>query len=128
LVDAGTEVLVDALRTGLPDPTPQEGEVTYAEKIDPSEHQIEWRRPTTEVHRVIRAGEAWTTFRGKRLKVLRATLSDDGLAPGAVDGLRVGTGDGALELQEVQPEGKGAMAAADWRNGARPRSDERLGE
>ena len=45
-----------------------------------------------------------------------------------MDGLRVGTGDGAVELVEVQPEGKAPMVAADWRNGARPRSDERLGE
>ncbi|MBV8561055.1 MAG: methionyl-tRNA formyltransferase, partial [Acidimicrobiia bacterium] len=69
----------------------------------------------------------WTTFRGKRLKVVRARLVDNGLAPGVLDGLRVGAGNGALELLEVQPEGKGPMAAADWRNGARPRGDERLG-
>ncbi|MBV9410830.1 MAG: methionyl-tRNA formyltransferase, partial [Acidimicrobiia bacterium] len=64
----------------------------------------------------------------KRLKVRRALLSDNGLEPGRVDGLRVGAKDGALELVEVQPEGKGPMAAADWLNGAHPRSDERLGE
>jgi len=127
LVDAGTELLVESLRAGLPDPTPQDGEVTYADKIDPSEHQIDWTRPTADVHRIIRVGDAWTTFRGKRLKVLRARLADNGLAPGAVDGLRVGTGDGALELEQVQPEGKGPMAAGDWRNGARPSADERLG-
>jgi methionyl-tRNA formyltransferase len=55
-------------------------------------------------------------------------MSSNNLEPGAINGLRVGTGDGSLELVEVQPEGKGAMAAGDWRNGARPRSDERLGE
>ena len=128
LVDAGTELLVESLRTGLGTPTPQEGDPTYAEKIDPAEHHIDWRRPALEVHRVIRVGDAWTTFRGKRLKVLRAHLSGDGLAPGGLDGLRVGAGDGALELVEVQPEGKAPMAASDWLNGARPRPDERLGE
>jgi len=127
LVGAGTELLVEALRTGLGTPAPQEGEPTYAEKIDPAEHHIDWSRPAVEVHRVIRIGGAWTTFRGKRLKVLRATLSSNGLEPGAVDGLRVGAADGAVELVEVQPEGKAPMPAADWRNGARPRSDERLG-
>ena len=70
---------------------------------------------------------AWTTFRGKRLKVLRARMSSNGLDPGALDGLRVGAGDGALELVEVQPEGKAAMPATAWLNGAHPRSDERLG-
>ena len=76
----------------------------------------------------VEGGGAWTTFRGKRLKVLRAHLSADGLPPGALDGLRAGAGDGALELVEVQPEGKAPMAAPDWRNGARPRIEERLGE
>jgi methionyl-tRNA formyltransferase len=127
LVDAGTELLIDTLRGGLGTPTPQEGEPTYAEKIDPEEHHIDWSQPVDVVHRIVRAGEAWTTFRGKRLKVLRAHRSSNGLDPGAVDGLRVGAAGGAIELVEVQPEGKAPMAAADWRNGARPRPDERLG-
>jgi methionyl-tRNA formyltransferase len=128
LVDAGTELLLRSLREGLGTPAPQEGEPTYAEKIDPEEHHIDWRRPAVDVHRVIRVGDAWTTFRGKRLKIARATMAGNGLDPGAVDGLRVGTGADAVELVEVQPEGKGAMAATDWRNGARPRPDERFGE
>ena len=127
LVDAGTDLLIDTLRTGLGSPTAQEGEPTYADKIDPAEHHIDWTQPAVVAHRVIRSGDAWTTFRGKRLKVLRAKLSENGLDPGAIDGLRVGAGGGALELVEVQPEGKGPMAAADWRHGARPRPDERLG-
>jgi len=128
LVDAGTELLIESLRHELGTPTPQQGEPTYAEKIDPAEHHLDWSRPAVDVHRVIRVGDAWTTFRGKRLKVLQARMAANGLAPGALDGLRVGTGDGALELVEVQPEGKAPMAAPDWRNGARPRIEERLGE
>src|SRR4051812_21144513 len=60
LVDAGTELLVESLRTGLGTPTPQQGEPTYAEKIDPTEHHVDWSRPAVEVHRVIRCGDAWT--------------------------------------------------------------------
>jgi methionyl-tRNA formyltransferase len=41
--------------------------------------------------------------------------------------LRVGTGAGTIELLEVQPEGKGRVAASAWRNGARPAPGERLG-
>ncbi len=128
LVDAGTELLIESLRTGLGTPTPQEGEPTYAEKIDPAEHHIDWDAPAAAVHRVIRVGDAWTTFRGKRLKILRARLSSNGLAPGQIDGVRVGAGDGAIELVQVQPEGKAVMAAADWRNGAQPKPGERLGD
>jgi methionyl-tRNA formyltransferase len=127
LVKAGTELLIESLRQGLGTPAPQRGEPTYADKIDPAEHRIDWTRPAAEVHRVVRVGDAWTTFRNKRLKVVRARLSSDGLEPGALDGLRVGAGDGALELVEVQPEGKAAMPAAAWLNGAHPGPDERLG-
>lgn len=129
LVDIGTELLVDALREGLGEPEPQQGEVTYADKIDPAELRLDWTRPAVELHRVVRLGDAWTTFRGKRLKVWRTRLVPEhtGLAPGQLDGLLVGTGEGALELVEVQPEGKGRLAAAAWRNGARPSADERLG-
>ena len=128
LVEAGTDLLIESLRTGLGTPTPQEGDPTYAEKIDPNEHHIDWSRPAVAVHRVIRVGEAWTTFRGKRLKIRRARLSSNGLEPGALDGLRVGAATGAVELVEVQPEGKPPMPAAAWLNGAHPRSDERLGD
>ena len=129
LVDVGTELLVDHLPdVGASPPAPQVGEPTYADKIDPNEHHLEWTKPAAELHRVVRLGDAWTTFRGKRLKVLRAALDGNGLDPGALDGLRVGAGDGSLELVQVQPEGKGPMSAADWRNGARPAPGERLGE
>jgi len=132
LVQVGTQLLIDSLRKGLGTPTPQDGEPRYADKIDPAERHLDWTRPAVEIDRVVRIGDAWTTFRGNRLKVLRARPSSGGpgpgASPGALDGVRVGAGEGAVELVEVQPEGKAAMAAADWRNGARPRSDERLGE
>ena len=82
---------------------------------------------------MVRLGDAWTTFRGKRLKVVRVQMAGgDGpgpLPPGQVDAssLRVGTGDGALALVSVQPEGKGPQDAAAWRNGARLQPGERLG-
>jgi len=122
LAETGTRMLVDLLASGLPEPRPQEGEVTYAAKIEPEEHHLDWSRPAVELHRVVRLGQAWTTFRGRRLRVLRARLADAAdLGPGELDPTRllVGTGEGSLELLEVQPEGKGAQGAAAWRNGAR---------
>jgi methionyl-tRNA formyltransferase len=118
LVEIGTRMLVDTLRTGLPEPVPQDGESTYAAKLDPEELHIDWERSPEEVHRLVRLGRAWTTFRGKRLRVLRATL----------DPTTPGFGYGGLVLTEVQPEGKPPMAATAWANGARPAPDERLGE
>lgn len=135
LVDVGTTLLVDALRDGLGDPEPQTGEPTYAAKIDVEELRLDWARPAVELHRLVRIGRAWTTFRGRRLRVVRATLHDrtEPAAPappaGVVEGAVVGTGDGhGLQLVEVQPEGKPPMPAPAWLNGAQPHPGERLGE
>lgn len=130
LVEVGAGMLVAALRDGLPEPVPQVGEPTYATKIDPAELELDWKRPAVELDRLVRLGGAWTTFRGRRLKVWAAVPDPSGVVaggPGAIDGLRVGTGAGALELVEVQPEGKSRQPAPAWANGARPGPTDRLG-
>ena len=64
---------------------------------------------------------AWTTFRGERFKISSARIADRMLAPGALAigkrSAQVGTGSRALELGEVQPQGKRPMLAADWARG-----------
>ena len=128
LVERGTGLLLDLLRDGIGDPRPQIGEPTYAAKIEPHEHQLDWSQPASQLARVVRLGEAWTTFRGRRLKVHRAHAFDRSSLPaGVLDGALVGTASGALELVSVQPEGKAPMPVAAWRNGARPQIGERLG-
>ncbi len=130
LVERGTALLVRALDEGLPEPRPQQGDATYATKLAPGEHRLEWRSPAVELHRVVRVGQAWTTFRGARLKVHRSRLAESGTVPGVVDPntLVVGTGDGGLQLVEVQPEGRPVQSAGAWRNGARLGPDERMGD
>jgi methionyl-tRNA formyltransferase len=103
LVDVGTPLLVETLGHGLTTATPQVGEPVYAAKVEPHDLELDWSRPPEELARVVRVGGAWTTFRGKRLKVLAATSTD-----------------GGLRLDVVQPEGKAPMTAAAWRNGAHP--------
>jgi methionyl-tRNA formyltransferase len=122
LVDAGTDLLLRSLREGLGSPVPQEGEVTYAAKLEPGELRLDWSRPAVDLHRVVRLGRAWTTFRDGRLRVLRARVVDGGELSGGV----MPAGAGALELLEVQPEGKRPMSAAAWLAGARPQPGERL--
>jgi methionyl-tRNA formyltransferase len=114
LVEVGTRLLVERLREGLGDAAEQVGEPTYAAKIEPEEMEIDWSAPAEDVHRLIRLGRAWTTFRGKRLRVLRASL----------DPSAKGFACHGLVLTEVQPEGKGPMPATAWMNGARPAPDE----
>lgn len=127
LVGIGTRILVDQLTIGLGLPRPQEGEPTYADKLTPEDLHLDWTRPAAELARLPRVGKAWTTFRGRRLLVVRAQAIDDGPDPGVLDGLIVGTGEGGLQLIEVQAEGKAVQSAGDWRNGARPALGERLG-
>lgn len=129
LVACGVELLLEELARGLMDPRPQVGEPTHAAKIDPSELEIDWSRSGTELHRLIRLGRAWTTFRGGRLRVLAARPVDTPtpLAPGELTGTAVGSGDRPLELVEVQPEGRRRQSAGDWARGARLQPTERLG-
>jgi methionyl-tRNA formyltransferase len=129
LVDVGTRLLVGVLDGPLPTPVPQQGEATYAPKVDAAEWELDWTQPAAVLDRWVRAGHAWTTFRGKRLRVLAAEPAgaERGDGPGSLHGDIAVAGDGALRLLSVQPEGRASMAWRDFANGARPNSDERLG-
>jgi methionyl-tRNA formyltransferase len=80
---------------------------------------------------VVRLERAWTTFRGRRLKVLAGHPLPGALTPGEMDPtlpVEVGTGQGTLRLDIVQPEGKAPMRAKEWAAGARIEPGERLGD
>jgi methionyl-tRNA formyltransferase len=130
LVAVGTTMVVERLAGGagsLGTPVPQVGEPTYAAKVTVEDLRLDWVRPAVELARLPRVGKAWTTFRGRRLIVGRAAVAPPvSGGPGVLEGLVIGTGDGGLELIEVQPEGKAMQPAAAWRNGARPIPGERL--
>jgi methionyl-tRNA formyltransferase len=131
LVDVGTEMLVAAMRDGLPVPVPQLGDPTYAEKLRAEEYRIDWASPPEVVHRLVRLGGAYTTFRGKRLRVVSAEPVQEPTPADPVArscGELVGDVVCGLRLRRVQPEGKAPMGFADFARGARPRPGERLGE
>ena len=111
LVAAGTDLLVDRLGSGLGSPEPQSDEgVTYAHKLRSADLELHWDRPAVELHRIVRVGGAWTTFRGKRLKVHSARLVAHSVQRRTRFARRDGRRDrcgGALELEVVQPEGHG---------------------
>jgi methionyl-tRNA formyltransferase len=135
LVTVASELVVDALAagvSGLPDPVPQQGEVTMADKITKEDLRLDWSAPAVDLTRVVRLGRAWTTFRGKRLTVLDATLGpgeadDERRPPGSLDGPVVATGRGSLVLCQVQPESRSPMSADEWQRGVRPAVGELLG-
>jgi methionyl-tRNA formyltransferase len=124
LVRAGTELLLGELRAGLLPAVPQVGEAVYAAKLTPDDLRIDWASPAATVDRVVRLGGAWTTWRGKRLKVHGVTIHDPG-ATGDVLGTD-GTV-GGLRLDVVQPEGKPPTGIADFLRGARLAGEDVLG-
>jgi methionyl-tRNA formyltransferase len=131
LAEVGATLLVDTLARGLGAGTPQaDTGVTYAEKLRAEELELRWDRPADELCRTVRVGGAWTTFRGRRLKVLEARPGEEAVdgPPGTLAGTAVACGAGtALELVTVRPAGRAAAAATDWVRGARPEPGERLG-
>ena len=119
---------------------PQEGEPTIAAKLTPEDLHLHWEETAAQLHRVVRLDRAWTTFRGRRLGILRGDTSAEAdepidwarqsgvrSPPGTLVGTSVVTGRGTLLLQRVQPESRTPMAAEDWVRGVRLSVGERLG-
>jgi len=125
LVGLGVGVLVTALSSvGQAHPAPQVGEPTYAKKLEVDEFRLDPDRPAAELARVVRAGNprpgAWAVVHGRRLKVLRAHAVEGSSPRGAIErDAHLGTAHGRLSLDEVQPEGRGAMSGAAWLAGLR---------
>jgi methionyl-tRNA formyltransferase len=127
LAGLGGELLVEALEVGPSFREQPESGVTYAEKIRPEDRRLDPELTADLLERRVRAlrphiGAYLELPWDERLGVTRTALAaGDGPRPGrlaASDGrLLYGAASGALELCEVQPEGKRAMAAEDWVRG-----------
>ena len=120
---SGAGVLIEAMRNGFTDPTPQTGEVVYAKKLSILDRFLDWHRPAVELDRIIRVGNAWTSFRDDRFKVHMAEPVEATHRAGEIQDLVVGTGDGGIRLLTVQPAGRPRMDAKDWANGAQPNGE-----
>ncbi|HYT05888.1 MAG TPA: methionyl-tRNA formyltransferase [Gemmatimonadales bacterium] len=100
---------------------------TYAPKLTRETARIRWTDPADQIARAIRGLDpkpgAWTELDGREVKLFGARVMEGGGdgAPGEIrttdDGLRITTGRGAVEVEEVQPAGKPRMPAADWVRG-----------
>jgi methionyl-tRNA formyltransferase len=132
LAEMGATMITGALReleagNATPVPQPEDG-VTYAKKLERGEGRLDWRKPALELERAVRAFHPWpgTWFelpgadKNARVKVLAAHVADGtGQKPGTVidDKLTVACGEGALRLDRLQREGKGAMSADEFLRG-----------
>ena len=126
----GADLLVDVLdqiEAGTAVETSQdEARATYAPKLTKADSLVDWSRPAAQIHNLIRGLYPWphasTHLAGQRYILHRSRLSglDRDDEPGtiieasAVGGLHVACGAStALELLEVQLEGKRVMGARD---------------
>jgi methionyl-tRNA formyltransferase len=136
----GADLMVETLhgmQAGKIHSRPQDNaKTTLAPILKKEDGRIDFRRPAQEILNRLRGFQPWpgafTTFRGKNLHVWDAAVSQHSLPPGELlvenDRLFVGGGDStALELLNVQPEGKKRMLARDFVHGYRPHSGEKLG-
>jgi len=138
LSEMGAQALVEALALLETDglkPRPQDhARATYAPKLTRATARISWDEPAGRVARVIRGLDprpgAWTELDGREVKLFGVRVLEEGGSPGEVratdDGLRIATGRGAVEVNEVQPAGKPRMLAADWVRGRGVRAGQRF--
>ncbi|MGI8632092.1 MAG: methionyl-tRNA formyltransferase [Solirubrobacterales bacterium] len=130
LAQLGAELAVEALRDersgtiALADQ--DDGQATYAEKIDRSERALDPGRPAVELARTVRAltphiGTQLPLEGGQTLGVIAVRALPGGPGQGAlseVDGVLVlGCAEGALAIDEVRPSGGRTMAAHDYLRG-----------
>lgn len=136
ILPLGAQMLVDAIK-GLHDgtlvPVPQDhSQASYCGKITSETAHINWNLPSLHIHNMVRAFNpkpvAWTTFRGKIIKIWKTVVSDSSYnnttaQPGTLISqsrrLFVCTADGTLEVLILQPETKKPMDAVAFLNGYR---------
>jgi methionyl-tRNA formyltransferase len=130
LAQLGASLLIDViddLAAGRAVEEPQdESQSTYASKITKDEGLIDWRLDAAAIHNRVRGLYPWphafSYLNGERLIVMRSHVAHEPAhaAPGTVVDaskgmIQVATGhDGRLAIDEVQPEGRRAMAVRDY--------------
>ncbi len=137
LAQVGAEALLEALPrwiAGTLSPQPQdEREASYTHMVKKEDGSIDWRRPAGELARMVRAYSPWpgafSTWRGKLLKITSAHAipheTREERPAGTVvvrkehgqPALSVVTGDGLLQIERLQVEGKKGMSADEFLRG-----------
>lgn len=107
-------------------PQPAEG-VTYAAKISKEETRIDWSRPASDIHDMVRAlspfpgawFEALLGGKAERVKVLRTVVVPGKGEPGMLldNHLTVACGTQALHLTQVQRAGRRPVGGAEFLRG-----------
>lgn len=121
---------INELRTGIIKPVPQTGEAVYAPSLKKSDGRIIWDKDAKELFNFIRAMFPWPSayayLNNDRIKIARTKPMIGEGAPGRIEKasegrLIVGTGEGLLLIEELQPDGKKMMSASAFISGRKLR-------
>jgi methionyl-tRNA formyltransferase len=144
LAEMGAELLVkvvDDLAAGRAVEEPQdEAAATYAPRLTKDEGLLDFNGPAVTVHNRIRGLRPWpaafTFLRGKRLVIHEARVSEHpptDAEPGVCiaagpDAITIACGDGhAVDVLQLQPEGRRTMSARDYLAGHGALAGQRFG-
>lgn len=143
LAAMGASLMIETLQglqSGQVRPVPQDhSQATLAPILRKEDGRIDFHRTAKEIFNRLRGFQPWpgayTVFKGRNFQVhwARPLESAASVAPGEVavqeTRLLAGCGQGtALELIEIQIEGKRRMSARDFINGYRPQPGDELGQ
>lgn len=114
--------------TAVREKQPEESTTPYAKMIDKKMGEVDWKKSAKEIEQLIRGLNPWpsayTKVHGKTLKIWKANVLSETsqMNPGQIarvtkDGFAVQTGQGILEIQELQLEGKKRMDTSSFLRG-----------
>ena len=135
----GGELILEtlaALENGTVTPKKQdESLATHTSKIDKSLCPVDFSRSALQIHNQIRGLYSWpvatATICGKRVKIHRAKLAEGSGRAGEILSVKprvIACGEGAIELSELQPEGKKKMTAEAFAAGHKLKTGELLSQ
>lgn len=143
LSHTGAKLCVKVLKdleegTAVREKQPEESTTPYAKMIDKKMGEVDWKKSAKEIEQLIRGLNPWpsayTKVHGKTLKLWKAKvlLETSQMNPGQIvkitkDSLAVQTGQGMLEIQELQLEGKKRMDTSSFLRGYALAEGESLG-
>ncbi|WP_462170651.1 methionyl-tRNA formyltransferase [Pseudoalteromonas xiamenensis] len=130
LAQTGPSALLETLEqvaSGTTHPVKQDdAQANYAKKLSKEEAQIDWTMSAEQIERNIRAFNPWpvafTHMQNHAVKIWQAEVDARSGDAGKVlsadkSGVVIATGDKALRITLLQPEGKKPMSAQDFLNG-----------
>ena len=135
----GAELMMETLRRlqsgSLPPQKQEDSQATLAPVLKKEDGRIDFSRSGEQIYNRFRGFQPWpgafTTFRGRGLNITAMRPASDKIPPAQLlvngEQLSVGCGGGsAIELLEVQPEGKKRISAKDFVHGYRPVTGENV--